>query len=329
MSIDVHNHFYPPAYLDALRTGEYRAQLRDDEDSDDPTLAYSGDYNILVPGHRDLSARIEDMDEVGMQSHILTLTTPGVHIEKPERGVELARIVNEDFAEICRRHAGRFYAFCALPLQNPEAAAEELEYAVSNLGLHGAVLFTNINGKALDHPSFEPVFAAAEKLQAPLLIHPTSPDEQGILGDYRLVPLLGFLFDTTATIGRMVFGGIFERHPDLKLIAAHLGGTLPYVAERMDRGYRVYPEIQDLIPHPPSHYLARLYYDTVNFEPGALDYAAGWAGHDHLLVGSDYPHQIGDMRRALDAVKSMDLTQKQKEAVLRGNAQKILVNMGE
>ncbi len=326
MSIDVHNHFYPEAYLKALQTGRYTAGL-DVSSGSDPILHYAGDYNILVPGHRDLDARIEDMQKVGMESQILSLTTPGVHIEEPAAGIELARAVNEDFAEICGRHK-QFFAFAALPLQSPEKAAEELRYAVGQLGLHGGVLFTNVQGRALDHQAFSPIFSTAEQLGAPLFIHPTSPDDHGALADFRLVPLLGFLFDTTATIARLVFAGVLQRHPRLKLIAAHLGGTLPYVAERMDRGYRVYPEISDMIPQPPSHYLSGLYLDTVNFDPDALRFALQWSDETRLLLGSDYPHQIGDMKKALQVIEEMDLLPGQKISILRENAVQMLDGIG-
>lgn len=327
VNIDVHNHFYPASYLHALRTGEFKARLRAGDGSD-PVLDYAGDYNILVPGHRDLEARLSDMERSGMDAHILSLTTPGVHIEEAAAGVELARAVNEDFASICRQHGGRFHAFAALPLQAPEAAATELQYAVTELGLHGAVLFTNVNGRRLDHPDYAPVFATAAALNAPLFIHPTSPSPVGALAEYRLVPLLGFLFETTTTVARLVMAGVLERHPRLALIAAHLGGTLPYVAERLDRGYRVYPELEPILPHPPSHYLARVYYDTVAFDPGALRFVVGAVGAGRLLLGSDYPHQIGDMDRALATVRELGLGPEHSGEILGGNARRLLAAAG-
>ena len=327
MGIDVHNHFYPAAYLKALRTGKFKAELSSGS-GPDPILSYAGDYNILVPGHRELDARIADMEKAGMDSHILSLTTPGVHIEEPAAGVELARAVNEDFSTLCRDHPGQFFAFAALPLQDPEAAVDELRYAVTHLGLGGATLFTNVGGRNLDHPSFAPIFAAAEELRATLFIHPTSPHDHGPLADYRLVPLLGFLFDTTTAISRLIFAGVLERHPSLRLIASHLGGTLPYVAERLDRGYRVYPEIWDLIPSPPSSYLAQVYYDTVAFDPKALQFVRGAVGAEQMLLGSDYPHQIGDMKLALAALRQMEITTKERHLVMEGNARRLLETTG-
>lgn len=318
LNIDVHNHFYPESYLRALRTGRYSATLTQG-DGPDPILEYSGDYNILVPGHRDLDARVEDMDAAGMDAHVLSLTTPGVHIEDPSAGAELARAVNEDFSAICREHAGRFYAFAALPLQDPRAAADELEHAVIDLGLHGATLFTNVAGRSLDHPAFEPLFETADRLRAPLFVHPTSPHDYGALADYRLVPLLGFLFDTTTTVARLVFAGVPERHPNLVFIASHLGGTLPYVAERLDRGFEVYPEIRELIPRRPSEYIGRMYYDTVSFDPEAVGFALRSQGLEHLVLGSDYPHQIGDMRKALDTVHRLHLPEEESARILGGN----------
>lgn len=326
MSIDVHNHFYPESYLQALRTGRYRATLTEDSGSD-PILHYSGDYNILVPGHRELGARVGEMDEAGMNAHVLSLTTPGVHIEDPSAGAELARAVNEDFSAICRQCRDRFYSFAALPLQDPEAAAGELEHAVRHLGLHGATLFTNVEGRSLDHPAFEPVFEAADRLRAPLFVHPTSPHDYGALSDYRLVPLLGFLFDTTTTIARLIFAGIPERYPNLAIIASHLGGTLPFVAERLDRGFEVYPEIRELIPGRPSEYIGGMYHDTVSFNPEALRFALRSQGLDRLMLGSDYPHQIGDMNRALDTVQSLGLPGDEESRILEGNILDLIGNI--
>ncbi|MFO7942085.1 MAG: amidohydrolase family protein [Bacillota bacterium] len=317
--MDVHNHFYPQAYLDALRTGRFRARLESGKGTD-PVLHYAGDYNILVPGHRDLGARIRDMEESNMQTHILSLTTPGVHIEERGAAIELARAVNEEFSNIGSSHPERFRAFAALPLQDPDAAAEELRHSVQNLGLVGGTLFTNFSDKTPEDPSLHPVFETATDLGVPLFIHPTTPQNVGPLTDYRLVPLLGFLFDTTTAVSRILFSGVLTRYPQLKLIVSHLGGTLPFVAERLDRGYRVYPEISDLIPEKPSTYLAKLYYDTVAFDVSALRHVRDTVGASQMLLGSDYPHQIGDMDLAIASVNDMDLSEVERDEILGGNA---------
>ncbi len=322
MSIDVHNHFYPASYLKALRTGKYRAKLSSVGGSD-PILRYAGDYNILVPGHRELETRLYDMDQNGIETHILSLTTPGVHIEEAKAGTALAQKVNDEFARIRQDHPGRFYAFAALPLQDPEAAARELERAVKKLGLAGATLFTNVENQTLDDPAFDSLFSTAQTLDVPLFLHPTTPKEHGSLARYRLVPLLGFLFDTTTAVARLIFAGVFERYPKLKLIASHLGGTLPYVAERLDRGYRAYPELWEEIPQRPSTYLRRLFYDTVSFDPKVLEFVRTALGAEQMLLGSDYPHQIGDMRQALSALDQMAISEAERKRIQSINAQSL------
>ncbi|HPP38059.1 MAG TPA: amidohydrolase family protein, partial [Thermosynergistes sp.] len=143
-AIDVHNHFYPPSYLKALKEGSGVAKVAEDADGN-YILSYEGDYNVIVPGHRDIAYRLEVIEEAGIEAQVLSLTTPGVHIEEKNRDIALAKKANDDFAEIAKRYPGRFYALAALPLQAPEAAAEELERSVKELGLKGGTLFTNVD----------------------------------------------------------------------------------------------------------------------------------------------------------------------------------------
>jgi len=324
-AVDVHNHFYPPAYLAEIARADGVARLEHLPEYDDPVLSYEGDYNILVPGHRDIDARSEDMRQAGIDLQVLSLTTPGVHVEEEAFGVHLAQATNDSFAEICRRHPGRFEAFAALPLQAPEAAADELQRCVTDLGFVGGTLFSNVNGLYLDAPEFEPVYTVAQELGVPLFVHPTTPAAPDAFLDYRLVAILGFLVDTSVTIARMIFSGVFDRHPKLTLIAGHLGATLPYVQERFDRGWEVYPEISRALIRRPSDYLrSNVYYDAVSFDPDALCLARAFAGAEHILLGSDYPHQVGDMHRAIKTVSNLDWPAGEKQLVLRGNAAALL-----
>jgi len=137
LAIDVHNHFYPPSYLEELKKGGGVAKVTEDGEGN-YILSYEGDYNVIVPGHRDIGFRLAELDRAGIKAQVLSLTTPGVHVEARDRGIRLAKMANDDFAEITRGFPGRFYALAALPLQDPEAAARELERAVKELGLKGA-----------------------------------------------------------------------------------------------------------------------------------------------------------------------------------------------
>lgn len=322
MIIDFHNHYYPDAYLNELERGNTNARLERDQQGR-LLVHYPGDYNVVAHGHRDLDEKIRAMDEAGVDVHAFSLTTPGVHIEARERGIALARIVNDEFAAAIQRYPGRFAALAALPLQDPEAAVIELERAVG-MGHRGVLIFSNINGRTLDEEQFFPVWQRIAELDIPAFIHPTNPIELGQLADYRLTALMGFQFDTTAAVTRLIFAGVLERLPNLKLVVGHLGGTIPFMAERVERGYEVYPECREHISRPPSEYFKRIYIDTVNFDPNALQLGLAFAGPDRIVFGSDYPHQVGYIDRALNAVRGMPIGADDQAKVLGGNAAALL-----
>ncbi|HKI96181.1 MAG TPA: amidohydrolase family protein [Gemmatimonadales bacterium] len=321
--VDFHNHFFPPEYLDALRTGPTMVRVSVDHDGN-PVLRYPGDYNVAVPGHRDIAYRAEVLEREGVDRQVLTLTTPGTHVEVPQRAVELARLVNDAFAEIAATRSNHYTALATLPLNDPAASARELERAVTELGLPGAMLFSNVNGLALADNRFQPLYECADRLGAVLYIHPTNPVGVEAMTDYWLMPLLGFLFDTSLAAAKLIFSGTLERFPRIRWVLAHLGGTLPYVAERLDRGFEAFPECRAHIERPPSTYLKDLYYDTVNFDPHALGLALAFAGPDRLLAGSDYPHRIGSLHGMLSSIRALDLPEDERAAILGGNAERLL-----
>lgn len=317
--IDVHNHFYPPEYLAAIQAGPSNVKVTFDVDSN-PLLHYPGDYNIVVPGHRDILYRKQVLEESGIDKQVLSMTTPGVHIESPERSVELARMVNDSFAQIAAKHGDRFSAFATLPLNDPKASVDELKRAFEELGFRGATLHSNVNGKALSDPIFWDLFEKAEELEAVFDIHPSFPVGVEAMTDYWLMPLIGFPFDTTLTAAKLVFSGIVERFPRIKWILGHLGGAIPYLAERLDRGYHAFKECRKNISRHPSEYLQEFYYDTVNFDKGALKLAIDFAGADHLLAGSDYPHQIGSLEKMASSIEDLGIPAEDKEKIKGENA---------
>ena len=155
--VDFHTHFYPPEYLDALRSGGTAVTLSTDADGN-PVLGYPGDYNVAVPGHRDIAYREEVLAHEGIDRQVLTFTTPGVHVETPQRAVQLARLVNDALARVVRERAGRFTALATLPLNDPAASVAELDRATAQLGFKGAMLFSNVNGTALADARYEPLW---------------------------------------------------------------------------------------------------------------------------------------------------------------------------
>jgi aminocarboxymuconate-semialdehyde decarboxylase len=321
--VDFHNHYYPPAYLDALRSGSSAVEVTIDQDGN-PRIYYPGDYNIAVPGHRDIDYREQVLKEHGVDTQVLTLTTPGTHVETPATAARFASLVNDAFAEVARTKPGRFTALATLPLNDVAASVKELERASTQLGFRGAMLFSNVNGTGLNEEQFLPLYEAANQLGAVLYIHPTHPVGVEAMTDFWLMPLVGFLMDTTLAAAKIVFSGIPERFPKIRWALCHLGGAIPYLAERLDRGFEAFSECRANIPRKPSEYLREFYYDTVNFNPAAIQLAIGFAGVDHILAGSDYPHQIGSIPKMIETVRGLDLAEADRAAIFGGNAVRLL-----
>ena len=291
--IDFHNHFYPPVYLEALQNGTSNINITFDEDKN-PLLHYPGDYNIIVPGHRDIDFRAEVLNKTGVDKQILTFTTPGTHIESPERSVELARLVNESFSAIVHDRRDRFSALATLPMNDPEACVGELKRAFEELGFRGVMLFSNINGVALSDKCFWPLYEEASRLEAVFYIHPSFPV------------------------------GVVEKFPGIRWVLGHLGGAIPYLAERLDRGFYAFKECREHISQPPGEYLKKFYYDSVNFDLNALQLAVDFAGADHIVAGSDYPHQIGSLQQMVSSIEGLKISPQEKAAILGGNAAGLL-----
>ena len=320
--VDVHNHFYPPEYLDALRSGKSVVRVTVDS-SGNPHIHYPGDYNVAVAGHRDIAYRQSVLEAEGVDTQVITLTTPGTHVESPAYAATLARLVNDAFARIIAERGPRFSALATLPLNDPAASVVELRRAIDELHLPGAMLFSNVNGVALADERFWPLYEAANDYGAVLHIHPTSPVGVEAMTQYWLMPLVGFLMDTTLAAAHLVFAGVAKRFPRIKWVLSHLGGAVPYMAERFDRGFHNFAECRRNIDRPPSEYLRTWYYDTVNFDPRALRLAIDFAGADHILAGSDYPHQIGSIPSMLSSIGGLDIPDGAKAGILGGNAARL------
>jgi aminocarboxymuconate-semialdehyde decarboxylase len=322
MIIDFHNHYYPPEYLDAVKKGPARVRIDYDADNN-PRLHYPGDYNILVPGHRDLDYREGVLRAHGIDKQLITFTTPGVHFEEPSAAVTMARAINDAYSrEVERRR--HFIALATLPLNNPAESVRELERAMNDLGLPGAMVFSNVNGTPLADAAYESLWTKANDLDAVIYIHPAHPASVQGMEHYWLTALVGFLFDTTLAAAHLVFAGVPERYPRIKWVLTHMGGALPYLAERSDRGYEAFADCRRNISKPPTEYFKQFYYDTVNFNPDAIEFAIKFAGADHILAGSDYPHQIGSIPKMLESLKRINVLEKERQMILGGNAANLL-----
>jgi aminocarboxymuconate-semialdehyde decarboxylase len=320
--IDVHNHFYPPEYIDALRSGESVVTVKTDADGN-PEIHYPGDYNTAVPGHRDIAYRQSVLEQEGVDTQVITLTTPGTHVESPKVAARLAALCNDAYAKIIAERSPRFAALATLPLNDPAASVAEFKRATEQLKLPGAMLFSNVNGVALADQRYWPLYEMANDKGAVLHIHPTNPKDVSQLTDYWLMPLVGFLFDTTVAAAHLVYSGVAERYPRINWVLGHLGGAIPYLAERLDRGYRAFKECRQHIAKPPSEYLKTWYFDTVNFDRSALEFAIKFAGADHILAGSDYPHAIGSIPLMKNALSGLAVSDADKAKIFGGNAARI------
>ncbi len=321
MIIDFHTHFYPYPYLDELRKGGGYSSLEQDS-SGRYVIRYTGDYNIVTSPLVLLEDRLKEMDRTGVDVQVLSLTTPGVEREAQKRGINLARVTNDAFAGIERKH-NRFRALATLPMQDPGAAADELSRAYGDLGLRGAMIPSNVNGVPLDSPEFAPVFDRADRLGALLFIHPTTPMNTARMADYRLVPILGFGVDTTLTVLRLVLGGVLENYPRLRLGASHLGGVYPLLKGRIDTGFDVYPETGAKLMRRPSDYLRGIYVDSCGYDASVIGFVESWLGSSLILLGSDYPAQIADPD-AVARVKGLQIPEADRGRILGGNAAELL-----
>ena len=322
MLIDVHNHFYPPEYLAALESGDSAVKVTVDAEGN-PCIHYPGDYNVAVRGHRDIAYRHSVLEKEGVDTQVITLTTPGTHVETPATAARLARLVNDAFARVIAERSPRFTALATLPLNDVQASVAELNRAMTELRLPGAMVFSNVNGVALADKRYEPLWAEANRLNAVIHIHPTDPVGVEAMTDYWLMPLVGFLADTTLAAAKLVFAGVPERYPNIKWVLSHLGGAIPYLAERLDRGWEAFPDCRADIQTRPTEYLRQFYYDTVNFDPMAVRLAVDFAGADRVMAASDYPHQIGSIPKMKSSLAELRVSDEERRKIMGENARKL------
>jgi aminocarboxymuconate-semialdehyde decarboxylase len=317
--VDVHTHFYPAGYLDAVRAHPGLEVVPDPATGLEVIRKDGARVVTLTPAMRELQTRLRDMDRCGIDVAVLSLSIPNVYFAEGEAALTLCRAANDGLLALRRRRPDRLRALASVPLQDPDAAVQELERALA-AGMDGVILGTHVNGRFLSDPAFGRFWEACQQRAAVVFLHPMEPLGVAHMRQYALGPLVGFVADTTLIVSAMIFSGWPERYPRVRLILPHLGGTLPYLAGRLDIGYRAYPECRANIPHPPSHYLRRFYYDTVSFHGPALECAIATAGADRLVLGTDYPHVIGDMEKAVASVQALPLSEGEKAAILGGTA---------
>jgi aminocarboxymuconate-semialdehyde decarboxylase len=321
--IDVHTHMLDRRWLELLRRkGGPRYTVEPLTKGAEGIYKHGAHFMTPMPGHFDYDLRVKDMDEAGVDLAIVSLTCPNVFWGDENTSCEAARIVNDSMAEGQRRHPGRIRWLLSLPWEYPDKAVKEFERAHGH-GAVGVMVLANVAGRHLTEAAFQPVWKAIDDKGLPVLVHPADPPgtDEMRLSEHSLTATVGFMFDTTLAITRMVFSGFLDRYPNLKLIAAHAGGTVPYLAGRMDRAWEMTPGTRDAIGEPPSSYLRRIYYDAVCYRPEALELCIDVGGADKVMYGSDYPHDIGDMKGCRARVD--ELPEGLRSAVACENAERI------
>ena len=316
--VDIHAHIVDRQYLEQLRT---HLGLEVSESADKTFLGKFGNTVAWSsPDMFEIDDRLNVMDRKHIDVRAISLSTPNVYAWGPEVQVSVAQMINDRVHEMCQAHPDRFVGLASLPLGDIDAAMKELDRSVNELDIRGIALGSNVGGKQLDDPMFEPLWERMDALAIPAFMHPMFPVNTGGMEGYELPLRVGFPFDTTLAATRLIYSGVLERHPNLALILAHTGGTLLTLIERLDNGYKIFPACREHISQPPSVYAKQLYYDTASFFDPVLEMALGFAGPQHLLFATDDPYIDADTTH----VDRLNISAADKAAILGGNAARLL-----
>jgi len=296
--VDVHCHYLNPVVNQKtahLNAAQY-----------DPTVIFANDLtnetNVKqmkdrAPKLMGIDVRLKDMDRMGVD--IQAVAPAPYHyfyFTEPAYGAELAREVNEGIANVVAQHPDRFVGMGSVPLQNAELAVQELEYCVKKLGLRGVEINTNVNGLNLTDASLglEKFFAKANELGTVIFMHPLGYTQGDRLRNHYFNNVIGNPLETTVAVSHLIFDGVVARHPKIKFLAAHGGGFLAHYWARMDHAWRARPDTRTVIKKKPSSYLEKFYFDSITFDPRMLKQLIDRYGADHVMLGTDYPYDMGE-----------------------------------
>jgi aminocarboxymuconate-semialdehyde decarboxylase len=328
MVYDVHAHCIPPEFRAWLEAGGRDHGLQILEEGPGICVRFNDRFTTapLRDTLGDMSARIQAMDRMGIDTQLLAgwIDLTGYDLE-PGHGAAYARRHNDTLAEHADLHPDRFLPLATLPLQDPSRAAEELRRAMGELGMVGAQIATTVGSDWLDQRPLDEVWEAATELNALIVLHPMAPLSGVALDRFFMSNMIGRPAETTIALAGLIFSGVFDRHPDLVMCAVHGGGFAPFQVGRMNRGYRVKPELTAQHANRlPGDYLSRLYFDTVVHDTGVLRFLIDSMGADQVLVGTDYPFEMGD-DDPVGLVESVaGIEPEEKEAILTGNVERLL-----
>jgi aminocarboxymuconate-semialdehyde decarboxylase len=328
LTVDVHSHAFVPE-ADALVRD--RTQQRAESVAQRPAMGTaSAEYNAttmfpaVLPKLTSMQQRLRDMDEMGVDVQVVSPTSlQHYYWTDFDLARQLVSLTNEKIAERCAKHPDRFVALGNVSMQHPGLAVEQLDHCTHELGMRGVEISTSINGLELDNDAFAPFWARAEEIGCVVFIHPAGTSLAGRLNRFYLENIIGRPIETTIALSHLIFGGVLDKHPGLKIIAAHGGGYLPFYAGRSDHAYAVRPEAHT-VKHPPSEYLRRIYFDSLVYSPESLIHLISKVGASQVMVGTDYPFDMGacDVQGLLKAMEKLSETDQ--DAIRGANAVRLL-----
>jgi predicted TIM-barrel fold metal-dependent hydrolase len=316
--IDCQSHLYVPELLDLME--KRRDGVRVESRGADRFVIMGDWIRKVLPGHSDVGAKVAAMDRAGIARTALSINDPGPEVFGGE-GPAVARVANDWIADVCRRRPDRFFGLAVLPLQDMKAAMAEFDRCFGRLGFKGVLLYSNIAGRWPDEDWFHPLFEAVEDRGVPLLLHPALPTTAAVVKGYEMISGLGNMFDTTIALNRIILSGLLDRHPRLKVVCPHLGGTLPYVIGRVDHQTQVLKRGAGRIRRKPSEYLRQVWLDVVSPLPAAISFAHRMVGADRLLFSSDHPWV--DPQLIVDCVEEAGLPAADLPKLYRSNAERL------
>jgi len=324
-TLDIHSHVAVPAAAKEVGGHKDMATLAQARFASPETRAISqhqeSDRRARMTQYEE---RLREMDAAGIDRQLI-MPPPGqcFYGAPTELGARASRITNEGLAEYAAGHPDRFLAFGTVPMQDAGAAVDELKYVVNTLGFKGVQILTNIEGRELSDPAFAPFFETAEALGAIVTLHPHGFTHGERLAQFHLNNVIGNPLDTTIAIHHLIFSGTMERLPQLKILAVHGGGFAAAYSGRMDHAWGARSDARANLPHPPTTYLKRMYFDTVVFTPAQLEALVALVGADHVLLGTDYPYDMADSD-PVGHVLSTGLDRAAMAAICGGNALRLL-----
>jgi aminocarboxymuconate-semialdehyde decarboxylase len=325
-TIDIHTHVLADATIKLMQKEIPSLGLKMTPVDDDISVCEVAGvaYRPFPRGGHDIARRFKDMDAAEVDVHLLSVAPQTwLYGQEAAVGVAAAAIQNDQIARHVKDHPDRFSGIATLPMQAPDKAADELRRAMTKLGLHGAMIGSNVGGKNLDDPSFEPLWAVAEELDAFMMIHPGNVAGADRLRSYYLGNLIGNPLDTTIAGACLIFGGVLERYPKLNFIMSHGGGFIPYQGGRWVHGWQVRPEPKLHVKHSPEKYLDRFLYDTIVHAKAPLEFLISSVGANRVFLGSDYPYDMGT-GECVRQVRAANISAADRDTILGGHAAKIL-----